>query len=553
MADLIFYNGIIHTMAEDAAETKVSAAAVSGNLIEAVGGDEEILKLAEEQCRMVDLRGKCLVPGFQDSHCHLLLTGLGFRNLDLRGVRSAEELIEAGRAYIREHRIPEGTWILGEGFDHNLFPDPVLPDIRVADAISTCHPILIQRVCGHVGTANTMAFSMAGFDAHTRFPGGVIDLDERGEITGVLREAALDQFKMRIPKPDIPTLKEAITDAARHVNQYGVTSVHTDDLEGGSLENIIRAYRELEREGRLNVRIWEEIQAARPEVLRAFLDRGLRTGDGSDSFKIGNIKLILDGSLGARTAGLRADYSDDPGNRGIFVYTQPELDEVVLAAHKAGMQVACHAIGDGAVAQSVAAFEKAYRLDGKDLRNRVVHCQFADEELIRRMAKSRIGADIQPGFVISDYPLAASRMGEREKWGYRWKSLLEAGVPMGAGSDGPVESYNPILGIYHGVNRTDGETLPEDGWHPEEKLTAREALYLYTGGGSYLSFEEDRKGQIKSGFLADLAVLSEDILGVPPERIRDIKVEMTVLGGKVVYERASEKDCGIRKAVKGDE
>lgn len=537
MADLIFYNGIVHTMADDAAETKVSAVAVSGNLIQAVGGDEEILKLAEENCRIINLHGKCLVPGFQDSHCHLLLTGQGFGYLDLRGVRSAEEMIEAGQAYIKEHQIPEGAWVLGDGFDHNRFSEPVLPDIRVVDAISTRHPILIQRVCGHVGTANTMAFQRVGFDAHTSFPGGVIDLDARGEITGVLREVALDQFKMRIPKPDVPALKEAIVDAARHVNQYGVTSVHTDDLEGGALEDILCAYHELEQEGRLNVRVWEEVQAARPEVLKRFLDRGLRTGDGSDYFKIGNIKLILDGSLGARTASLRADYSDDPGNRGIAVYTQPELNEVVLTAHKAGMQVACHAIGDRAVEQSVAAFEQAYRSDGKDLRNRVVHCQFADDELIRRMAASRIGADIQPGFVISDYPLTASRLGEREPWGYRWKSLLKAGVHMGAGSDGPVESYSPVLGIYHAVRRTDGEMMPEDGWHPEEKLTAKEGLYLYTRGGSYLSFEEDRKGQVKAGFLADLAVLSADILDVPDERIRDIQVEMTVLGGRIVYHR----------------
>ncbi len=541
MADLIFYNGIVHTMADDAAETKVSAVAISGNLIQAVGDDEEILNLAEENCRMVDLHGRCLVPGFQDSHCHLLLTGQSFRNLDLRGVRSVQELVEAGRAYIKEHQVPEGAWVLGDGFDHNRFSEPVLPDIRVVDAISTCHPILIQRVCGHVGTANTMAFQRVGFDAHTSFSGGVIDLDGQGEITGVLREVALDQFKMRIPKPGVAALKEAIVDAARHVNQYGVTSVHTDDLEGGALEDILCAYRQLEQEGRLNVRVWEEVQAARPEVLKRFLDRGLRTGDGSDYFKIGNIKLILDGSLGARTASLREEYGDDPGNRGIAVYAQPELDEVVLTAHKAGMQVACHAIGDRAVEQSVTAFEQAYRSDGKDLRNRVVHCQFVDNVLIRRMADSRIGADIQPGFAISDYPLAASRLEEREPWGYRWKSLLKSGIHMGAGSDGPVESYSPVSGIHDAVNRTDGEMMPEDGWHPEEKLTAREALYLYTRGGSYLSFEEDRKGQIQPGFLADLAVLSEDILNVPPEKIRDIQVEMTVLGGKAVYEKENRQ------------
>ncbi len=538
MADLIFYNGIVHTMNGQTA----SAAAVSGSLIQAVGPDGEILSLAGPNCRMIDLQGRCLLPGFQDSHCHLLLTGLGYERLNLRGVTSVEELIQAGRDYIRERNIPEGTWVQGEGFDNTLFADPSLPDYQVIEAISDRHPILLERVCGHVGTANRLAMEKIGFDEKTRITGGVIDLDAQGRITGVLREAALDQFKMRIPKPSLEEVKRGITAAAQNANRYGVTSVHTDDLEGADIDTLMQAYHELEEEGQLTVRVWEEVQAARVPVLNRFLERGLRTGDGTDYFRIGNIKLLTDGSLGARTAYMREEYRDDPGNRGVAVYTQDELDEVVMAAHQAGMQIACHAIGDGAAQQCVNALEKAYRSDGADLRNRIVHCQFGDREMFRRMAQNHIAADIQPGFTISDIPYVPSRMGEREKDGYCWKTMLDMGVHLGGGSDCPVESFDPIWGIHCVVNRTDAEGNPAGGWHPDQKMTVEEAVALYTTGGSYLSFEENKKGAIVPGYLADLTVLSADIMSTPPERILDIHVDMTVIGGKAVYERETSED-----------
>ncbi len=533
MADLIFYNGTVNTMKGQTA----SAVAVAGPVIQAVGSDEEILLMADPGCRVIDLQGRCVMPGFQDSHCHLLLTGLGYERLNLRGVTSVDQLIQAGRDYIRENQIPAGTWIQGEGFDNTLFDDPALPDYHVIEAISTEHPILLERVCGHVGTANRLAMKTIGFDEHTRITGGVIDLDREGQITGVLREAALDQFKMRIPKPRLEDVKRCIVAAARNANQYGVTSVHTDDLEGAELHTLLQAYRELEEEGTLTVRVWEEIQAARIPVLNKFLEMGLRTGDGTDYFRIGNIKLLTDGSLGARTAYMREDYCDDPGNRGVAVYTQEELDEVALAAHQAGMQIACHAIGDGSVEQCVGALEKAYQSDGVDLRNRIVHCQFGDRELFARMARNHIAADIQPSFTISDIPYVACRMGAREEQGYCWKTMLEEGVHLGGGSDSPVESFDPIWGIHCVVNRTDASGQPEGGWHPDQKLTVEEAAALYTTEGAYLTFEENKKGAVAPGYLADLAVLSADLFHTAPEHILDVQVEMTVVGGKIVYSR----------------
>ncbi len=532
MADLIFYNGVVHTMTG----TDVSAVAVSNGLIQALGTDGEMLKLAGHDCHVVNLKGACVVPGFNDSHCHLLTTGINMELLDLRGAASLEELVERGRRYIKERRIPEGTWIHGVGYDQNLFARNVLPDGRTADAISARHPVFIERICGHVGAANAMAMELAGYTKDTEVTGGEIEKDSEGRLTGVLKEAALEKFTDMIPRPGVKETKALIEKTAARYNACGVTSVQTDDLGEADLDTVLEAYRQLEQEGRLNLRIFEEIRAPWLPELNCFLKYGLRTGDGTDYFRIGNIKLFADGSLGARTAFMREDYADDPGSRGIAVYTQKELDQMVLTAHRAGMQVACHAIGDGAVEQCVSAFEKARQSDGICLRDRVVHCQFADDELLKRMAANGIASDIQPPFTVSDAPMVPSRLGEREWCGYRWKTMMDMGIKLGGGSDSPVEPFDVIWGIHCVVNRTDASGRTVGIPHPEEKLTAEEALGLYTTGSAYLSFDENRKGRIEEGYLADLTVLSQDILKTPPEKILDTRVLMTVTGGRIVYE-----------------
>ena len=258
-----------------------------------------------------------------------------------------------------------------------------------AEAVSGDVPVLLDRVCGHVGAANRAALKAAGFDESTVIPGGILDRGADGRLNGILREAALDQIKMRMKKPDVPTVKRQLRAAMDMLNSYGVAAAQTDDLEGSDLDTLLAAFAELEREDRMTVRVFEEVQCARIPVLEKFLVRGMRTGDGTPWFRIGNIKLLTDGSLGARTGFLRTDYCGEPGNRGVAVYTQEELDEVVLAAHLAGMQCAFHAIGDGAVERAVTAVERAQSVQRKDLRHRIVHCQFADEDIFRRMMYSR--------------------------------------------------------------------------------------------------------------------------------------------------------------------
>ena len=537
MADKVFYNGKIYTMA-GGRNAAVSAVAVAGHRIEAVGNNEEILKLAQEGCEKIDLEGRCVLPAFNDSHCHVLLTGLEQEKISLRGARSLAECIRRCREYIEKNHIPAGGWIYGSGFDHNIFEDERrVPDRLDLDRISACHPIILERVCGHIAGVNDLALREVGYDAHTSVTGGVLDKDENGRLTGVLREAALDLFKQRMPKADVEGARRAILRVYEEAAACGVTSMQTDDLEGAPLETVMEAYEGLAAEGLATVRIFEEVQAARVPILRTFLEKGLRTGDGDRFFKIGNIKLLTDGSLGARTAFLREPYCDEPDSCGIAVYTQEALNEVVMEAHKARMQVACHAIGDGAAAQCIEAFGRAWESDHTDLRHRIVHCQFADDGMLADMARFHICADVQPPFVPTDYPLTASRLGSRDSGGYAWKSMLNHGIHIGGGSDSPVETFDPVWGIHCAVNRTDLDGNPPGGWHPQEKLTVEEAVSIYTAGGAYVSFEENSKGTIEPGKLADMAVLDRDIFAIPAEEIRYLRNVMTVMDGKIVHSR----------------
>ena len=530
--DTILYHGMIHTMAG----RTVSALAVEKGRIALAGTDQDALALAGPETVCIDLNGRCVLPGFVDSHMHLLLTGEGFHRLDLRGVTSLKELIARGRAFVSSHDLDPGDWIIGYGFDHNLFDPPVLPNGQTAQAISADHPVVLDRVCGHVGAGNPLALSLAGFHETTVIPGGELDKDAQGHLTGVVREAALDHLKKSMPRLTQSRVEQLLIETGARFAAVGLTGVHSDDLgpEGTEWPILNAAFDSLTAKHICPLRLWEEWEAPRPADLQAVLNQPLRSGQGSDWLKLGNIKLISDGSLGARTAFLRADYSDDSGNRGIAVYTQEEMDEIVWLCHQAGLQVACHAIGDGACAQFVTAVERAMAREPKLLRHRVVHCQFGDEALYRRMAQLGIGADIQPAFVPSDVPLTASRMGERVQTSYAWKTLLDCGVTLGGGSDTPVEDYAPLWGIHCAVNRPSAlnDSTP---WLPDQRLTVAEAVALYTTGPAKLALSQDECGTLEAGKWADLVVLDRDIFTIPTQEIKDLTVTLTMAGGRITY------------------
>ncbi len=580
MAFTAFLHGKIYTMQSKAADVApfallkdvsdivmAEAMLIDGDTITAVGSDAEILArireisagTGSETVTAVDLAGRCVLPAFNDSHCHLLATGLNQIRLDLRGVRSCEEIVARGRAYLASAALAPDDWIVGYGFDQNLFADRRLPDLSTAEAISPDRPVFLDRVCGHVGAVNRAALAIAGYDENTVITGGVLARDENGKLNGILKEAALDRMRRLITEPSPAMLEAALLHAMQDANRFGLASVQTDDLENASLDAVLAVYHKLETEGRLTLRIYEEIQQPRVPQLQSFLDRGLRTGDGDDFFRVGNIKLLTDGSLGARTAYMREPYADAPETAGVAVYTQDALNEVVALAHRNGMQVAFHAIGDGAIEQVVRSVEYAGKAEAKvsaslsdekishseahaytaaaSHRHRIVHCQFIGEDLLARIKDVGLCADIQPPFTASDYPIVDARVGvERSDWSYVWRTMAEAGIPLGGGSDSPVETMNPIWGIDCAVNRTDLTHLPVKGWHASQCLTVPQAISLYTRGSAYTEFSEHRKGQIAEGMLADFIVLSEDIFEVETRRIRDIQVLETYVGGRPVLE-----------------
>ena len=532
--DTILYNGVIHTMAGPDA----SALAIRKGRLAMVGNDASVLALRTPDTRLIDLGGKCVLPGFVDSHMHLVITGVAAAQLDLRGARSLEEIVQRGRDFLADSELEPGEWVLGYGFDHSLFDSPALPDRHTAEAISMDRPVILDRVCGHVGAANGAALALAGYDENTVIPGGQLEKDEDGKLTGVLYEAALDKMKHAVPRVGRERVLHILRDMGGRMAAAGLTGVHSDDVgpEGTTWDALSWAMERLEAEDACPLRIWEEWEAPTVEDLeKTVLTQPLRSFQGSDFLKVCNIKLISDGSLGARSALLRADYSDDPGNRGIAVYTREELDAIVAACHRENLQVACHAIGDGAAEMFVSAVEKAMQADPKPLCHRVVHCQFGDGALYRRMASLGMGADIQPPFVPTDAPVTPARMGARTASSYAWKTLLDLGVKLGGGSDSPVEPFAPLWGIHCAVNRprAHGDDAP---FLPDQRLTVREAVALYTTGPAALSGSERDLGTLEPGKLADLVVLDRDLFTVPEKEIRDVRVVMTMVGGRLTFD-----------------
>lgn len=542
--DQLFYNGKIYTMSGEV----VSALWISDGIMIEAGDSDTLLNKVGANTTFYDMQKKCVIPGLIDSHCHMIHTGIQQESLDLSKAKTLEELVSYGRKYIKENNIPEGRWVVGWGFNQNLFPEPILPDIELVNAISDKHPILLERVCGHVGTVNAEGIKVLGIHKDVYIPGGKIGHDEAGELNGIFYEAALDYIQAEISKPNKKRYKEILQRVQKHANSLGLTSVHSNDVGTAAFDLLQQAVKELVEEDKMTIRIFEEISTPNQKKLRELLQKGLHTGDGNLFYKAGNVKIFTDGSLGAHSAYMKDEYEDMPGNRGIAVYKNKELEDLIKLADENYLQVACHAIGDAAVEQCVSGVEFAQKKNGKkDLRHRIVHCQIAEDRLLERMKKADIASDIQPSFVCTDWKMAEKAFGERVKYSYRWKTMYDRGIHMGGGSDSPVESMSPIWGIHCAVNRCDERTMPQEGWHPEEKLSIEEAVALYTRDAAYLAMEEGIKGTLESGKLGDFVVLSDDIFQVPSHKIKEIQVLGTVIGGKICYQK--EKNVFFEKVM----
>ena len=532
---LALMNGKIYTPNKGVVE----AVAISGEEIAEVGTLHEIDKLCDEKTIRIDLKGRPVLPGFNDSHMHLLEYSSFLDKVNLRGVTSIEEMIKLTQNFIRDTKKKPGEWVLGWGWDQNLFKDNKLPDRNDIDRISTDNPILLNRTCGHIGVTNTLALKTMGINKDTYIDGGIIDKDSDGKPNGILREMALTWFISRLPKPNREQIRYLIDLGISEALKVGLTSLQTDDFDFFGFEicdDLLSNYNEMVEKGELPLRIYEEVETPNQNIMQAFLERGLRTGSGDDYFKIGPIKLYADGSLGARTAALEEEYTDDPGNIGVLVYSDEELNNLVMKAHNAGMQVAIHVIGDRALEQAINAMERALVRQPREARHRIVHCQIGTLPLFEKMAELGITSDIQPPFVSSDWSMVENRIGaERAKTSYAWKTMMNMGIKVGGGSDCPIESFNPLWGIYAAVTRKDLEGNPPNGWLPQEKLSVHEAISLYTEGSAYMSFEEAKKGTIEKGKLADVVVLDHDPYKTEPDDLKDIKVLATIVGGKIKF------------------
>jgi len=531
MVDLVLLNGQIWT--GNAAQPWVEAVAVRGDKIWAVGSNREIKKLAGPETTRLDLKKALVLPGFIDSHTHFLDGGLALQKLQLNEVTSREEFV--ARLAAEARRLGPGRWITQGNWDHQRFSPPELPRREWIDSVTPENPVLISRHDGHMALANTLALKIAQIDRHTPSPvGGEIQKDpQSGEPTGILTDAAIDLVGRHIPAPSLAEKVEAARAAVLHAVKNGVTSVH-DMGEAANLE----VYQELQREAGLNCRVSLYIPITEIEVLERL---HWRTPFGNDFLRLCGLKGFADGSLGAGTALFFEPYLDQPQSHGLLhsqMFPEGIMEERIRRADRLGIQVAIHAIGDQANALILDIMEKVMRENGlRERRWRIEHAQHLRPEDIARMGRLGIVASVQPYHLADDGCWAEKRIGaERAKTTYAFRSLLEKGVKLAAGSDWTVAPLNPLTGIWAAVTRQTVDGRHPQGWIPEEKISVEEAVRAYTLGGAYAEWAENLKGTIEPGKWADLVVLDKNIFSLEPEKILEAKVILTIVGGRRVYE-----------------
>ncbi len=528
--------GRVHTL--DAARPRAQAVAVRGNLVVALGSDAEIAPLVGPKTRVVALAGRTVVPGFNDSHAHLLGIGFGRLDVDLVGARSFAEVVERVAAAVRTRR--PGDWIRGRGWHEGKWASPAPGAVRgfpvhaALSAVSPDNPVLLQRADGHAVLANARAMALRGITRGSAAPaGGELIRDAHGEPTGVFVDNA--ERLVSPPQRSAEENARALELAMDECLAKGVTSL-TD--AGAGLE-VLALYRRAAADGRLRTRLY--VMAEGLDTMRA-LGRP-ETGLGGGMLTIRAVKMYADGALGSRGAALLEPYSDDPGNTGLLLTTPERILETARFALAHGFQAATHAIGDRANRNVLDAYERALAEapPARSPRFRIEHAQVLDAADIPRFARLGVLASMQGIHCPSDRPWAAARLGlERIRAGaYAWRKLLASGARILNGTDAPVEDVSPIQNFHATVTRQDASGQPEGGFDPDQKLTRDEALRTLTLDGAYGNFEEETKGSLTPGKVADLVVLSQDLLAVPDGALMQTRVDATIVDGRLLYERAA--------------
>ncbi len=571
---LLLVNGKIFTA--DAQGTIAQAIAINDERIVAVGTNEEI-RARYTGARTIDLAGKFVTPGFNDAHIHFLGGGLALLQVDLNGARSLDEALQRIAAKVRN--VSAGAWVTGRGWDHTLWSGKSFPTRQDLDKAAPRNPAYFYRVDGHVVWANSAALAAAHITRETPNPaGGEIERDAQGEPTGILKETAAALLTTVVPEPTHDEKIAAIERSLAEARRYGITSVTDiyritpDDTRGYETTKL---YRELLRGNRLTARIsvWQNFDNPLAELIRQ-RSEFISFQDDPRRLRLGALKGYIDGSLGSRTAALIEPYTDDPHNTGIPRHTPEELTKMIVERDAADFQIALHAIGDranrlaldgfleamlkndltqsskpspatncvdcppsvvlGDYADAIDALQKA-----RSKRHRIEHAQVVAPSDFARFRELGVIASMQPSHAISDKRWAQDRLGEyRVQGAYAWHTMRAFGVHTPFGTDWPVEPMNPYLGLYAAVTRRSPDGNPPGGWWPQERITIQDAIRCYTAESAYASFEEKEKGRLQPGMLADLVVHSRDLLTIKPEDILRTEVTMTILGGKVIYERA---------------
>jgi len=554
-ADLILSNGVVYTV--DPRNSVAEAIAVRGDRIVGVGTSKEIHKKFKAK-NALDLEGKAVYPGFIDAHVHLLGFGVSMMILNLKGTNSINEIQRLVAERVKSTK--PGRWVRGRGWDQNRWPSKNFPSHQDLDKVAPETPVYLIRIDGHATWVNKTVLRLAGITKSTKDPpGGRIIRYNDGNPTGVLIDNAQELIEMVVPPPTEEEVTEAVTLAVSEWPKYGITSVQ--DMGVGL--KLIELYKKFIDEGRFPIRNYVAV-GGESDAWEYYLRHGPEIGYGKNHLTVRSVKLYADGALGSRGAALIEPYSDEPTNRGLTLISSQQIEAVAESSLAQGFQVCTHAIGDRANSFTLDAYEKAFHgKSGEPYRFRIEHAQVLAERDIPRFKKLGIIPSMQPTHCTSDMYWAEARLGPNRIHGaYAWRSLLNTGVIICGGSDVPVESPDPMLGFYAAITRQDAEGRPRHwrdvqryfelsssgitdtsafngGWYASQRMTREEALKAFTIWAAYGAFEENLKGSIEVGKLADLVVLSNDIMKIEPREVLDASVLMTYIGGKLVYERGT--------------
>ena len=544
-ADLILIDGEFWTGEFAAGRAKgtqsAQAIAIAGGRFLFVGSNDGALAHKGKSTRVIRLGGRRVVPGFIDSHVHFIGGGFQLLAIDLKDSKSEEEFVR--RIGERAKTLSPGRWLRGGNWDEEAWPSRKLPTRWQIDNVTPNTPVCLRRYDGHAALVNSLALKLAAVTRETEPPpAGVIVRDAAtGEPTGLLKDGAMELVAKVIPRPGEAEMEEALRAALAEAGRVGVTSVHNITLDEGtstgSFWGEVEFYRRAEREGWLTVRQYLLIPIERVEELAS---AGKTKRAESEWLQVRAVKGFSDGSLGSGTAWMFDPFDNTPESRGLpmaLMDPPARMEKLVRKAQSVGLHACIHAIGDRAVAEMLGLFERVGGVKSSEARFRIEHAQHVRPGDFARFAKLGVIAAMQPYHAIDDGRWAEKRIGaKRARTSCAWRSMLDAGARLAFGSDWPVAPLSPILGIYAAVTRSTLGGKHPQGWIPEERLTVEEALRAYTAGSAYAAFEEADKGTISPGKLADLAVMSEDIFAIPPERIQDATVRMTIVGGKIVFE-----------------